>query len=524
MLGQTMAKVVPVTLALALVFSVLAHFWACNPGKPWWRKRELVTDLCYWFLVPLFARVFRIGLLVLGAGLLFGIHDADDLIAFYDNGHGPLSTLPLWLQAVLFLVAADFMMYWLHRMFHGGGFWKYHAIHHSSEDVDWISAARFHPVNLLLGTIGVDVVLLMAGISPNVMLWLGPFNIFHSAFVHANLNWTLGPFRYVVATPVFHRWHHTSPRRGRRHQFRRHLSALGHPVRNLPDAGRPAAGPLWRRGSVLIPERNRRAAGLSVPQIEPGPQAPGCPGNNRAGGCGFLGPISAPFAVRSSIDGRFTVSGAGSAAYRFCRLVTSRSKVCRSSPCVFARARVSAFLSLATAILLWPAVSLAAPDPDPIAVNVDQAKLVRLPAKVATIVVGNPLIADVTLQTGGIIVVTGKGYGATNFIAMDRAGEVLVDRHDPGRRPDRSARHRLSRRRTRNPIAACRSASARITLGDGDDLLQGDDRPGRLALEPGQRGAAAAKAATEPAATGAADPAHRRAASCADLRKMVNIG
>src|SRR5688572_30880913 len=67
MLGQTMAIVVPVTIALALVFSVLAHFWACNPGRPWWRKRELVTDVCYWFLVPLFARVFRIGLLVLGA-------------------------------------------------------------------------------------------------------------------------------------------------------------------------------------------------------------------------------------------------------------------------------------------------------------------------------------------------------------------------------------------------------------------------------------------------------------------------
>ena len=92
MLGQTLAKVVPVTIALALVFSVLAHFWACNPGRPWWRKRELVTDVCYWFLVPLFARVFRIGLLVLGAALLFGIRDADELIAFYDNGHGPLST------------------------------------------------------------------------------------------------------------------------------------------------------------------------------------------------------------------------------------------------------------------------------------------------------------------------------------------------------------------------------------------------------------------------------------------------
>ena len=91
MLGETIAKVVPITIVLALVFSVLTHFWACNPGTPWWRKRELVTDICYWFFVPLFARVLRIGLLVLGAGVVFNIHDADELIAFYDNGHGPLS-------------------------------------------------------------------------------------------------------------------------------------------------------------------------------------------------------------------------------------------------------------------------------------------------------------------------------------------------------------------------------------------------------------------------------------------------
>jgi Flp pilus assembly secretin CpaC len=77
---------------------------------------------------------------------------------------------------------------------------------------------------------------------------------------------------------------------------------------------------------------------------------------------------------------------------------------------------------------LCPAAAIAQPTADAVAVNVDQAKLVKLPARVATIVVGNPLIADVTLQTGGVVVVTGKGYGATNFIAMDRNGEVLVDR------------------------------------------------------------------------------------------------
>src|SRR5262245_49615395 len=98
----------------------------------------------------------------------------------------------------------------------------------------------------------------------------------------------------------------------------------------------------------------------------------------------------------------------------------------------FLRHRVRICLLAVTAVLAAllaaPAAGLAEPTPDTIAVNVHQAKLVRLPAKVATIVVGNPLIADVTLQPGGMVVVTGKGYGATNFIALDRGGEVLVDR------------------------------------------------------------------------------------------------
>ncbi|HWZ05909.1 MAG TPA: pilus assembly protein N-terminal domain-containing protein, partial [Bradyrhizobium sp.] len=68
-------------------------------------------------------------------------------------------------------------------------------------------------------------------------------------------------------------------------------------------------------------------------------------------------------------------------------------------------------LPYAAALLLWPAVVFAETSANPIAVNVDQARLVKLPARVATIVVGNPLIADVALQAGGVIVVTGKGYG-----------------------------------------------------------------------------------------------------------------
>ena len=218
-IGVTVVKMLPVSVALGAVFTLLSVVWACNPGRGWWRKRELVTDLCYWFLIPLFARYLRIGLLVMGAAVVFGITTAEGLVEFYDDGHGPLARLPLWLQAAIFLLGSDLMMYWIHRAFHRRAMWKYHAVHHSSVELDWISAARFHPVNLMLGSVATDVVLLLAGISPNVLVFLGPFTIAHSAFVHANLKWTLGPLRYVLAGPVFHRWHHTMADQGGEKNF-----------------------------------------------------------------------------------------------------------------------------------------------------------------------------------------------------------------------------------------------------------------------------------------------------------------
>jgi sterol desaturase/sphingolipid hydroxylase (fatty acid hydroxylase superfamily) len=209
-IGTTLLKLVPIAIALGGVFAVLSFFWACNPGRPWWRKRGLVTDICYWLVIPLAARFLRIGALVIGAAAVFGVTDAQGLITFYADGHGPLARLPLAAQAAIFLFGADLMNYWIHRGFHGATLWKYHAVHHSSSDLDWLSAARFHPVNTFLGSVAAEVVLLLAGISPDVLVVLGPFTVVHSAFVHANLNWTLGQLRYVLAGPVFHRWHHTA--------------------------------------------------------------------------------------------------------------------------------------------------------------------------------------------------------------------------------------------------------------------------------------------------------------------------
>jgi sterol desaturase/sphingolipid hydroxylase (fatty acid hydroxylase superfamily) len=214
--GDTLLALLPISIALGLIFTALSlvSASACNPGKRWWQKPDLATDLCYWFVIPLFTRFLRIGLLVLGGAYIFGLTKPDDIIDFFEHGHGMFGRLPLWVQVSLYLVLSDFMLYWMHRAFHGASLWKFHAVHHSSEELEWISAGRFHPVNLFLGTVMVDIALLFAGLTPDVLIFLSPFNTAMSAFVHANLNWTLGPLKYVIASPVFHRWHHTANERG----------------------------------------------------------------------------------------------------------------------------------------------------------------------------------------------------------------------------------------------------------------------------------------------------------------------
>ena len=63
-----------------------------------------------------------------------------------------------------------------------------------------------------------------------------------------------------------------------------------------------------------------------------------------------------------------------------------------------------------------------------IVVKLDLAKVVRLPSQAQTLILGNPIIADVTLLRGGTtMVVTGKGYGQTNLIVLDKSGNLITE-------------------------------------------------------------------------------------------------
>src|SRR5438477_10999912 len=152
------------------------------------------------------------------------------------------------------------------------------------------------------------------------------------------------------------------------------------------------------------------------------------------------------------------------------------------------RARVAL---LAATVLLLPAPARAA---ETLKVVLDQATLMKLPEKVSTIVVGNPLIADVAVQSGGLIVVTGKGFGTTNLIALDRAGVVLMERSIVVRGPG-GPTVQVYRGANRETYSCTPDCERRITLGDSVDYFsatigQSDARNGAAS----NGGAAATKA------------------------------
>ncbi|MBV9077313.1 MAG: sterol desaturase family protein, partial [Methylobacteriaceae bacterium] len=202
--------VAPSAMALALAFTAIqAVATPCNPGMPWWRKPDLVSDFLFMFALPFFAGFARVAFLAVAAVYVYSLKQPEEIERFFAGGFGPLAGLNFWAQVAVYVIGVDLILYCTHRLFHSMALWRYHAIHHAPEHLDWTSATRFHPVNVIFHGVLADCTMLSLGIAPEVLAWLAPFNVAMSAFVHANLDWTLGPFRYVIASPVFHRWHHT---------------------------------------------------------------------------------------------------------------------------------------------------------------------------------------------------------------------------------------------------------------------------------------------------------------------------
>ena len=199
-------------IVLSAFFCLIESLFAANPEQPKWRP-DMKTDIFYWFVTPLLTKSITQAGLAIALVIIYreNIHAVQRML---DSRTTLLSRQPLGLQALEMVAVGDLIGYWTHRWFHGRRMWKFHAIHHCSPQLDWLSAVRLHPVNDWLSRWIQASALVVLGFSPKAIAAYVPFLTLYAIMVHANVSWGFGPLGRVVASPKFHRWHHTSEDEG----------------------------------------------------------------------------------------------------------------------------------------------------------------------------------------------------------------------------------------------------------------------------------------------------------------------
>jgi sterol desaturase/sphingolipid hydroxylase (fatty acid hydroxylase superfamily) len=186
------------------VFIPLERLFALRIGQAVFRRQWLV-DLTYFFVNSLLIEILTI-LTLKPALILFGGVRVDQVTAF-------VGSLPIVLQVVALVLVADFTQYWVHRTFHAVPFlWPFHAIHHSSEDMDWLAGSRLHLLDVIVTRGLTYVPIFVLGFSQQALVVYVLLVAAQATFIHANVRWEFRSLRKVVATPVFHHWHHSSAR------------------------------------------------------------------------------------------------------------------------------------------------------------------------------------------------------------------------------------------------------------------------------------------------------------------------
>jgi sterol desaturase/sphingolipid hydroxylase (fatty acid hydroxylase superfamily) len=135
------------------------------------------------------------------------------LLPILDWAVAPLRTLveaqsspTRWVEA---LIVGEIAGYWGHRAQHAWPcLWRFHRLHHSSPVLDWLAPNRRHPMDLVGSRLAVGLPLLALGFTVPTIAAHYAVRRAQGLFVHANLKVSIGPLRWVVASPEFHHWHH----------------------------------------------------------------------------------------------------------------------------------------------------------------------------------------------------------------------------------------------------------------------------------------------------------------------------
>jgi sterol desaturase/sphingolipid hydroxylase (fatty acid hydroxylase superfamily) len=200
-------------------------------------RRAILADLSYFYFSGLLPTLFLAGPLALVAAGVRAVTPPAYQAA--------VASLPIGATVAIGLVVAEFGSYFAHRWCHRSPYlWRFHAIHHTPDHLDWLVNTRAHPVDIIFTRLGGLVPLYMlgldhgsdanAGMAPVIVTLIGTV---WSFFVHANVRWRFGWIEQIIATPAFHHWHHTNDEH-RDHNFAATLPVVDRlfGTLHLPDA------------------------------------------------------------------------------------------------------------------------------------------------------------------------------------------------------------------------------------------------------------------------------------------------
>ncbi len=194
-------------ILLAILFVPAERLWAVRKQRV--SRRAFWTDIVYFFLNSMLPA------LILGLPLYYVGVAAHRFLPYHI--HLWIAAMPIWLQLVAAFVAAQLGAYWGHRWSHESPFlWRFHAVHHSAEDMDFLVNTRAHPLDTAFTRLCGYILLFLFGlaqppasVSPLIPVLIVLVGTFWGFFIHANLRWRFGPLEWLIATPAFHHWHHT---------------------------------------------------------------------------------------------------------------------------------------------------------------------------------------------------------------------------------------------------------------------------------------------------------------------------
>jgi len=164
-------------------------------------RYEWREDLFYYFVSSMMVQLLT-WLSLMPAHTLFAITS-------WSNFRAWVASLPFVVQLLAIMALTDFVQYWVHRMFHRVPFlWRFHAVHHSAQCMDWMAGARMHFLEILVlrGTTVIPMIVL--GFDQSAVNAYLLIVYLYATFVHSNLGIRFGFLEKFLVTPRFHHWHH----------------------------------------------------------------------------------------------------------------------------------------------------------------------------------------------------------------------------------------------------------------------------------------------------------------------------